>query len=198
MRVSRNRLVGIAAIGVISGATALGVVAGSSGPAGAAAGAPADPTSAQAVEPALAEQFSLLRRAAVVLPELARTQLRDAPIHARYGANLALARATEMAVGGTAIVVPGDDAVCLWVPVDAGYGGTCVSAADARVGKLSLQLVAGKRSTVVALVPDGFDAPVVRTVGEDSIVLPVRDNIAAGIVDDAATLTVGATVAPLR
>jgi hypothetical protein len=123
--------------------------------------------------------------------------LADSPIDQRYGANLALARSTPMAIGGMAIVVPADDAVCLWVPVDDGYGGTCASTAVALAGKLLVQLLAGQDSTVVAFVPDGTEAPVVGTSGGDSVTVPVRNNIAATHVGSAATLKVGATDTPL-
>jgi hypothetical protein len=136
----------------------------------------------QAVPPAAAVSFAILRRPPRPIDAFVVVRPGAGPL----GANPALARTVREPAGGLSAgyvsVVPADGAVCLRVPVAArGAQWWCQTLALAREGRLIMALrPAGKLRTseqlLIGLVPDGVRSVTVTADGVRRSV-PVRSNV---------------------
>jgi hypothetical protein len=137
--------------------------------------------------------FSVLRRAAPTDEGASATvaSLVDpgSVMTRRFGLNMTLARSLPLrGSGADAWVVPGDDALCLFVPDGKiGYGGTCGTTEEALAGRLLLTIeqhsVRGPGDSVrlIGLLPDGVTA----NVEAESTTSSAPD--ATGVLDTTAT-----------
>jgi hypothetical protein len=115
-----------------------------------------------------------------------------------FGGNPALARSTKVpGLGGTEIVVPGNDGICLLEVADGASlasGGTCGNTADALAARIYLITVCGPglqqgKTRVSGLVPDDIGRLTLRdTAGNSSSQAPHENVFAFEVADPPSTL----------
>lgn len=140
---------------------------------------------APAVEPTLAAEVSLLRRA--------RTEADAVPasipvaFSSASGANLALARRVADGRGAEAWIVPGRGSTCILSQLQQYRlgGAVCVSSAAAAAGELNVQSAGDQlpgAELVAGMTPDGVSAVVMRLTDGTSVTAPVHENVYLALV----------------
>lgn len=130
-----------------------------------------------AMPPQAARSFGVLRTSSKPVPPAVDEAFRQAPAYeSAMAPNPALARRlpqTNPYTGTEPWLVPGDDALCLYVPDTEGAAMTCNTLAEARAGGLHLVLTPpDKPAFVVGIVPDGVGS--VQVTDEDGSSSEVR------------------------
>jgi hypothetical protein len=136
---------------------------------------PANQAAATDVDPSLARDFAAFRRSQRA------GEARDGV--GPFGANLALARRVDTAVGSVWIV-PARGVVCLRAEDSAGSGWTCAAETQAAHGALMLAMrTSGDESgaRVFGLLPDGASAPVMTTTGGSTAKVDMGPDGAFGV-----------------
>ena len=141
-----------------------------------------------AVEPGLAANVSLMRRAqtpADVVPAAV-----PVAFSAASGANLALARRVADGQGAEAWVIPGRGSTCILAQVQQYRlgGAVCVSTAAAEVGELNVQSASAQlpgAELVAGVTPDGVDSVAMRRSDGTTVDVPVRENVYIALVHGA-------------
>lgn len=142
--------------------------------------------------------FSVLGTGSATMPASTRKILENPSVDIdRYGLNLNLAAGIGSPASDDPIwIIPGKDAVCLYItdPVDGG-GTTCASTEDAIAGKLTIALRPGPgkagKVAMAGLVADGTDSAVLSSdKGSDSTELSIKDNLWGFKADSPDTVTI--------
>ncbi len=158
-------------------------------------------TPVEQVDPAQRQSFGLLRRSQRASDRLSRADNSlldsDGYFTTKYGANLALARTvgSGSSTRGRIMVIPAREFICVLVPDGHGNaGGGCQRTGYAEAGGLWTTHSGDKSQApgeefLVGLVPDGVTSVTVTAADGSQRSLAVNDNVYAGSVSGARSIT---------